>query len=41
LGGPQDWPFIAFPASERLVARGIENAEEVYARLTRLYGAYG
>lgn len=41
LGGPQDRPFIAFPAKERLVARGIENAEEVYARLTRVYGEYG
>ena len=41
LGGPQDWPFVAFPARERLVARGIQNAEEVYARLTRVYGAYG
>lgn len=40
LGGPQDWPFIAFPPGERLSARGIENAEEVYVHLTRMYGHY-
>jgi hypothetical protein len=41
LGGPQDWPFIAFPPGERLAARGIENSEEVYTRLVRVYGTYG
>jgi hypothetical protein len=40
LGGPQDWPFIAFPPYERLAARGIENAEEIYSRMTRVYGEY-
>jgi hypothetical protein len=40
LGGPQDSPFIAFPPRERLAARGIENAEEVYTRLVRVYGGY-
>jgi hypothetical protein len=44
LGGPQDWPFIAFaglPGHERLRAQGIHHAEEIYARLIRLYGQYG
>jgi hypothetical protein len=40
LGGPQNWPFIAFPPGQRLSARGIENAEEVYVHLTRTYGHY-
>jgi hypothetical protein len=40
LGGPQTWPFIVFPRRERLSAHGIENAEEVYVRLTRIYGSY-
>ncbi len=41
LGGPQDWPFLAFPPGQRLSSRAIENAEEVYTRLVRLYGGYG
>ena len=40
LGGPQDWPFLAFPPGERLSPGAIENAEEVYARLVRIYGGY-
>jgi hypothetical protein len=40
LGGPQDWPFVAFPPEERLAPRGIENAEEMYTRLVRIYGDY-
>jgi hypothetical protein len=40
LGGPQDWPFIAFPPSERIAPRGIENSEEVYTRLVAAYGEY-
>ena len=40
LGGPQDWPFLAFPPGERLAPGGIENAEEVYSRLARAYGSY-
>jgi hypothetical protein len=40
LGGPQDWPFILFPPGERLSARGIENAEQIYVHLARLYGTY-
>ena len=40
LGGPQDWPFVAFPPGERLAPARIENAEEVYARLVRIYGAW-
>jgi hypothetical protein len=40
LGGPQDWPFLAFPPGERFAPGGIENAEEVYSRLTRAYGRY-
>ncbi len=40
LGGPQDWPFLAFPPQERLLAQGIENAEEVYTRLVGVYGGY-
>jgi hypothetical protein len=41
LGGPQDWPFLAFPPGESLAARGIENSEQVYSRLISLYGGYG
>ncbi len=41
LGGPQDWPFLAFSLEERLAARRIENAEEVYSRLVGVYGGYG
>jgi len=41
LSGPQSWPFLAFPAEERLLVHGIENAEEVYTRLVRVYGGYG
>jgi hypothetical protein len=40
LGGPQDWPFIAFPREQRLLAQGIYNAEEIYVRLTHHYGRY-
>jgi hypothetical protein len=40
LGGPQDWPFIAFSPEERFVPRGIENSEEVYTRLVNVYGSY-
>lgn len=40
LGGPQDWPFIAFPPGERLAARGIENSEEIYTQFARTYGTY-
>jgi hypothetical protein len=40
LGGPQDWPFIAFPPRGRLLPRGIENSEEVYTRFVKLYGGY-
>ena len=40
VGGPQDWPFLAFPPEHRVLARGIENAEEVYSRLVRVYGTY-
>lgn len=40
LGGPQDWPFLAFPPEERLLPQGIENSEEVYARLIRIHGRY-
>ena len=41
LGGPQDWPFLAFPPERRVLVRGIDNAEEVYSRLVRVYGTYG
>jgi hypothetical protein len=37
LGGPQDWPFLIFPARERLSPRSIQNAEEIYARLAEIY----
>jgi hypothetical protein len=40
LGGPQDWPFLAFPPGERLAPAAIENAEEVYTRLARIYGGH-
>ncbi len=41
LGGPQDWPFLAYPAGEGIAARGIENSEEMYTRLLGIYGRYG
>jgi hypothetical protein len=41
LGGPQDWPFLAFPPEERMLARRIKNSEEVYTRLVEVYGEYG
>lgn len=41
LGGPQDWPFLAYPPGESLVVRGIENSQEVYTRLIGVYGGYG
>lgn len=37
LGGAQDWPFLAYPAGQRLMPQSIENSEEVYARLKALY----
>jgi hypothetical protein len=40
LGGPQDWPFLAYPPEERLIPQAIKNSEEVYARLTRIHGRY-
>jgi hypothetical protein len=41
LGGPQDWPFMAFPRNGQLEPRTIQNAEEVYARLMEEYGTFG
>ncbi len=41
LGGPQTWPFVAFPPDEGLVGRRIDNAEEIYTRLVGVYGDYG
>jgi hypothetical protein len=38
LGGPQDWPFLAFPAHARLAPWEIENAEGVYYKLAAVYG---
>ena len=38
LGGPQDWPFIAFPRERELAPRDIENSEQVYRRLAQAYG---
>ena len=40
LGGPQDWPFLAFPLGQGMPARGIQNAEEMYTRLVGVYGRY-
>jgi hypothetical protein len=40
LGGPQDWPFFARPPAAAFGGRGIENSEEVYTRLLRIYGEY-
>lgn len=40
VGGPQASPFIAVPYGRRLMARGIENAEEVYRHLAQIYGTY-
>jgi hypothetical protein len=41
LGGPQDWPFLAFPREKPMEPSEIENAEDVYARLTGIYGTNG
>jgi hypothetical protein len=41
LGGPQDWPFLAFPPDGHFRARGIDNAQDLYVALTRAYGSYG
>jgi hypothetical protein len=38
LGGPQGWPFLASAAGAGPIGRGIENSEEVYTRLLRIYG---
>jgi hypothetical protein len=38
LGGPQDWPFLAYPPEERMAARSIQGSEEVYTRLVAIYG---
>jgi hypothetical protein len=40
LGGPQGWPFLASAAGAGLGGRGIENSEEIYTRLVRIYGVY-
>jgi hypothetical protein len=40
LGGPQDWPFFAFPPEERLLPRGIKNSEQVYVQLAKNHGRY-
>jgi hypothetical protein len=40
LGGPQDWPFLASPRTERVAARAIENSEEMYTRLVAIYGSH-
>ncbi len=40
LGGPQGWPFLASAAGAGLGGRGIENSEEIYTRLVRVYGRY-
>jgi hypothetical protein len=40
LGGPQDWPFMAFPPQRSMGPRAIQNAEEVYTRLVQTYGVY-
>ena len=40
LGGPQTWPFLAYPPGAGLGGKGIENSEEVYTRLLRIYGDY-
>jgi hypothetical protein len=38
LGGPQDWPFLAYPLTTRLAVEEIENSEAVYAQLAAAYG---
>jgi hypothetical protein len=40
LGGPQVWPFLAHSSRERLSARGIDRAEQIYTRMVRAYGSY-
>jgi hypothetical protein len=40
LGGPQDWPFLAFPPDQLRSPLRIRNSEEIYSRLVRRYGEY-
>jgi hypothetical protein len=37
LGGPQDWPFLAFPPDAALAPWHIDNAEGVYQALMAVY----
>ena len=37
LGGPQGWPFLAFPPGAGYMDRGIENAEDLYRRFAERY----
>ena len=41
LGGPQDWPFIAFSPDQLRSPLRIRNSEEIYSRLVSHYGDYG
>jgi hypothetical protein len=41
LGGPQDWPFIAFSPDQLRAPLRIRNSEEIYSRLVSHYGDYG
>jgi hypothetical protein len=38
LGGPQDWPFLAYQPRTRLAVRGIGNSEAVYDQFASVYG---
>ncbi|MCL7453108.1 MAG: alkaline phosphatase family protein [Anaerolineae bacterium] len=38
LGGPQDYPFVAFPPQQPLSPRQISNAEDMYDQLMAVYG---
>ncbi|MGC9333681.1 MAG: hypothetical protein ACP5JJ_06000, partial [Anaerolineae bacterium] len=39
LGGPQDYPFIAFPPGQPISPREIANAEDMYEQLMAVYGS--
>jgi hypothetical protein len=41
LGGPQDYPFLAFPPGQPISPREISNAEGMYEQLMAVYGHTG
>ena len=37
LGGPQDYPFIMYPAEVEMDAESITNATDLYSHFVRVY----